>query len=149
MKTNAESIIKSTIQQEKQLLLILNNLKNRKFTLIERKVIQDLQHTSLKNINLLEKNFTGLIEKLKIIPFTNLMLDDFNVNIPKTGGFNYQTNLIFIMRIIDNFIRLFTIMLRKCDEDLLRQMFERLIEEKNKLKQRIESIYDQTISNGK
>lgn len=146
MKESAKSIIKFIIQQEKKLLSIIENIGDKELTIIERNVFKDLVRVTEKNIILLEKDYNGFEERINNLPITNLILDDFNVDVPKKKKFNYQTNLIFIMKITDNFSRLFEVLLRRCTDDLLRKMLEDLIHEKAQLKQRIESMYDKIMA---
>lgn len=146
MKDNAKSIIKFIILQEKKLLSIIEKIEGKDLTIIETNILRDLVRVTEKNIILLEKDYNGFEERINNLPITNLILDDFNIDVPKKKKFNYQTNLIFIMKITDNFSRLFTVLLRNCTDDVLRKMLEELVSEKVQLKQRIESIYDKIIA---
>jgi hypothetical protein len=149
MKDNAKSIIKFIILQEKKLLSIIENIEAKNLTIFETNILRDLVRVTEKNIILLEKDYNGFEERINNLPITNIILDDFNIDVPKKKKFNYQTNLIFIMKITDNFSRLFTLLLRNCTDDVLRKMLEELVSEKVQLKQRIESIYDKIIAKGK
>lgn len=146
MKENAKSVIKFIIRQERKLLSIIENIESKDLTIIERNVFRDLVRVTEKNIILLERDYNGFEERINNLPITNLILDDFNIDVPKKKKFNYQTNLIFLMKINDNFSRLLELLVKKCNDDLLRKMLEDLVSEKAQLKQRIESIYDKTIA---
>ena len=146
MKENVKSVIKFIIRQEKKLFSIVQNIEDKELTVIEKNVFRDLLRTTEKNITLLERDYYGLADKIKKLPITNLLLDDFNIDVPNKKKFNYQTNLIFIMKIIDNCSQLLSFVIRKCNDNVLKKMLEDLINEKVQLKQRIESIYNKIIT---
>ena len=90
MKDNAKSIIKFILQQEKKLLSIIENIRDKELTIIERNVFKDLVRLTEKNIILLEKDYNGFEERIKNLPITNLILDDFNVDVPKKKKFTFS-----------------------------------------------------------
>jgi len=146
MKVNAKSVIKFTIRQENKLLSIIENLESKNLAITDKNVFKELRRITEKNINLLERDYNGLAERLQTLPITTLILDDFNIDVPKNKNLDYQTNLIFIMKIIDSFCRLFEILIRKCTDNLLHKMLEELVKEKMQLRQKIEAIYDKIIA---
>ena len=145
MKETAKSIIKFIIRLEKKLLSIVQNIDDKELTVIEKNVLRDLLRTTEKNITVLERYSYGLAENIKKLSIENLILDDFNIDVPNRNSFNYQAHLIFIMKIIDNCTQLLTILIRKCNDNMLKKMLEDLINEKIQLKQRVESIYNKIV----
>ncbi|MBD3290652.1 hypothetical protein GF337_17735 [candidate division KSB1 bacterium] len=148
MRSNAKEILEFVIDQEGKLNSILGKIDKRNLSKSLKKPIEDLQRTSSKNIKLLEKINNELIENIKDIEIDNIVVEDFRIDDSHVDSFDKTTALIFIMKTLDNSMELFSKINKHTDEVLLLKAFEGLISEKQRLKEKISRIYDQSIMNG-
>lgn len=148
MGSNAKEILEFVIDQEGKLNSILGKIDKRNLSNSLKKPIEDLQRTSSKNIKLLEKINNELIENIEDIEINNIVVEDFRIDDSHVDSFDKTTSLIFIMKTLDNSMELFSKINKHTDEVLLLKAFEGLISEKQRLKEKVSRIYDQSIMNG-
>ncbi len=147
MESNAREILAFIIEQEGKLNSILGKIDKKNLGKSLKKPIEDLQRTSSKNIKLLEKINNELVENFKDIKMNNIIVDDFRIDDSKVDSFDKITALIFIMKTLDISIELFS-KIKKCtNEELLLKAFQGLISEKQRIKEKVSKIYDESIMN--
>ena len=147
MESNAREILDFVIEQEGKLNSILGKIDKKNLGKSLNKPIEDLQRISLKNIKLLEKLNAELGEDIKNIKIANIIVDDFSIDDSKVDSFDKITALIFIMKTLDSSIELFSKINKHTDEELLLRAFQGLISEKQRIKEKVSKIYDQSIMN--
>lgn len=142
MEAIIEEILNFAIQQENKIIALADNIETIKLNAIERKLIDDLRKIAEKNVLFFERSHSELAESVRVHPIHNLILDDFNVDVSEEIVKDHPALLILAMKFLTNFIRLFTKVLDHVNDNSLKKNIPLLIDEKQKLKNRLEPIYD-------
>jgi hypothetical protein len=145
MEAIIEDILNFSVRQEKMLLTICEQTEEKKLGIGAEKTFKNLVRLSEKNIKLFEKSLVDLPEKIRTISIRTVILNDFELEIPTTSALTEQYKLLWIMKALDNFIRLWSKVLAGCDDHHLRKTIEIQIEEKQNIRRHVESSYDQAI----
>jgi hypothetical protein len=145
MEAIIEEILNFVIQQENKMVALTDNIEMIKLNAIERKLIDDLRKLSEKNILSFERNLSELTEFVRIHRIKNMVLDDFNIEIPDNVKNDHPTLLLLAIKFLTNFIRVFTKVLDNVKDNSLKKNIPIMIAEKQKLKLRLESLYDEMI----
>jgi len=147
MEARIEEILNFAIQQEKKMLALADDIETIKLNAMERKLIEDLRKVSEKNTLYFERNLSELTESVRVFRITNLSLDDLDVEISEDIPKDHPALLILAMKFCNNFVRLFTKTLDSMKDISLKKNLKIMIDEKQKLKSRLELIYDELILN--
>jgi len=145
MEISIEGIISFMGQEEQAALSIIDMIDESMIDVANRKTFSELYQITEKNIKIFERLNQELSESERSIQITTVELDDFKTPLPKKKSDNYDTILLFLSKAIDSFIQLANIVNRSAKDAILKETMQVLIKEKERIKVRIDKIYDKNV----